>query len=81
MTKTSQISNNPFIWINIREDIKNVGPPNQGPNCFRMNWFNQSYYLEPWSLFVLEENQENQENGWKSKKIVKVHAKKKNGSK
>ena len=27
MTKTSQISNNPFIWINIREDIKNVGPP------------------------------------------------------
>ena len=37
--------------------------------------------LESWSLFMLVENQENQEDGWKSKEIVEMHAKRKNGNK
>ena len=39
-----------------------------------MNWFYEFYGLEPWSLFMLVENRENWENGWKSKKIVKTCA-------
>ena len=55
--------------------------PHQSPNCFCMNWFSEFHCLESWSLFMLVENRENQENGWKSKKIVKMHAKRKNGNK
>ena len=35
--------------------------PHQGPNCFCTNWFNQSHYLEPWSLFLVVKNLENHE--------------------
>ena len=46
--------------INISEDIKNGGPPTKVQIAFARIDFNQSHYLEPWSLFMLAENQENQ---------------------
>ena len=45
--------------INISEDIKNVGPPTKVQIAFARIDFNQSHYLEPWSLFMLVENREN----------------------
>ena len=73
------------IQSNIKQAILNkiscMLGPHQSPNWFRMSWFYEFHCLELWSLFMLIESWENQENGWKSKKIVRMHAKRKNGCK
>ena len=58
--ESNSIKNQTIIFkINISEDIKNGGPPTKVQIAFARIDFNQSHYLEPWSLFMLVENREN----------------------